>query len=60
MKTTGTTVLSGLWALERAWHPDETNLRLAGISRICMSNPSNAAFIVSEITPFIRTDWETD
>jgi len=41
--------LGGLWALEWAWHPAETNLRCAGISGI-------VACIVSEISAFIRTD----
>jgi len=45
--------LGGLWALEWAWHPAETNLRCAGI---CMPNPSIVALIVSEISAFIRTD----
>jgi len=48
--------LAGVWELESAWHADETNLRCAGITKICMPNPSIAAFIVSEITAFIRTD----
>jgi len=34
----------------------ETNLRCAGISGICMPNPSVVALIVSEISAFIRTD----
>jgi len=38
-----------LWALEWAWYTDKTNLRCAGISRICMPNPSIAAFIVFKI-----------
>jgi len=32
--------LAGLWALEWAWHPAETNLRCAGSSGICMPNPT--------------------
>jgi len=40
--------LGGLWALEWAWHISETNLRCAGISGICMTNPSIVALIVSE------------
>jgi len=60
MKIGGATGLSGLWALEWAWHTYETNLRCAGIFRICMPNPSIAALIVFEITAFIRTDRETD
>jgi len=51
-KTVGVTVLGGLWALEWAWHTDETKLRCAGISRICMPNPSIAALI--------RTEGQTD
>jgi len=39
--------LGGLWAFEWAWHPPETNLRCAGISGICMPNPSIVALIVS-------------
>jgi len=50
MKVVGATGLGGLWALEWAWHPAETNLRCAGISGICMSNPSIVALIVSEIS----------
>jgi len=34
MKIVGATGLDGLWALEWAWHPAETNLRWAGISGI--------------------------
>jgi len=56
IKTVGATVLGGWRALEWEWHTDETNLRCAGIFRICMRNPSIAAFIVSEIIAFIRTD----
>jgi len=48
------------WALEWAWHSAETNLRCAGISGICMPNPSIVACIVSEISAFIRTDGQTD
>jgi len=48
--------LDGLWALEWAWHFAETNLRCAGVSGICMQNPSVVAFIVSDISAFIRTD----
>jgi len=32
IKTVGAIVLGGLWALESAWHTDETNMRCAGIS----------------------------
>jgi len=60
MKTVGATVLGGLWELEWAWHSAETNLRCTGISGICMPNPSIVAFIVSEISAFIRTDGQTD
>jgi len=42
------------WAVCGTWHNDETNLRCAGISGICMPNPSIATLIVSEITAFIR------
>jgi len=45
MKTVGATVLSGLWALEWAWHSAETNLRCAGVLGICMPNPSIVACI---------------
>jgi len=51
IKTVGAAVLGGLWA----WHISETNLRCAGISGICMPNPSIVARIVSEISAFIRT-----
>jgi len=37
-----------LWALEWALHPDETNLRCAGISRVCMPNSSIPAFVAQE------------
>jgi len=47
--------LGGLWSLEWAWHIDETNLRRAGISRICMPNLSIEAFIISEVIAFILT-----
>jgi len=50
------TVLGGLWELECAWHIDETNLRCARISGICMPSPSIVALIVSEISAFIQTD----
>jgi len=56
MEIMGATGLGGLWALEWAWHPAETNLRCAGISGICMANPSVVALIVFEISAFIRTD----
>jgi len=35
------------WALEWAWHAAETNLRCAGFSGICMSNPNIVALIDS-------------
>jgi len=41
--------LGGLWALEWSWHSTETNLRCAGISGICVPNPSIVTLIVSEI-----------
>jgi len=44
-----------LWALEWAWHSDESNLRCAGTSGICIPNPSIVAYIVSEISAFMRT-----
>jgi len=56
MKSVGATGLGGLWALEWTWHFAETNLLCAGISGICMPNPSIVALIVSEISEFIRTD----
>jgi len=59
IETVGATVLGGLWALEWAWHIAETNLRCAGISGICMPNPSIVAPMVSEISA-IRTDGHTD
>jgi len=45
--------LGGLWALEWACHSAETIKRCAGISGICMPNPSIVACIVSEISAFI-------
>jgi len=56
MKTVEATVLGGLWALEWSWHTDETNMRCAGSSGICMPSPNSLALIVSEISAFIRTD----
>jgi len=56
MEIMGATGLGGLWTLEWASHPAETNLRCAGTSGICMSNPSIVALIVSEISAFIQTD----
>jgi len=50
------TILGDLWALEWAWHSTETNLRCAGISGICVLNPSIVTLIVSDISAFIRTD----
>jgi len=47
--------LGGLWALEWAWQFAESNLRCAGISGICMPNPSIVALIVTEISAIIRT-----
>jgi len=38
--------LGGLVALEWAWHNAETNLRCAGISGICMPNPSVLAHFI--------------
>jgi len=52
--------LGGLWALEWACHSTETNLRCAGISGICVPNPSIVTLIVSEISAFIRTEGQTD
>jgi len=60
IKTVGATVLGGLWALKWAWQTAETILRCAGISGICMPNPSIVAFIVCEISAFIRTGGQTD
>jgi len=60
IKTVGATVLGGLWALEWAWHSTETNLRCAGISGICVPNPSIVTLIVSEISAFVRTDGQMD
>jgi len=60
MEIMGATGLGGLWALEWAWHPAESNLRCAGISGICTPNPSIVALIVFEISAFIRTDGQTD
>jgi len=48
------------WALEWASHIAETNLRCVRSSRICMPNPNSLAYIVSEISAFIRTDRQTD
>jgi len=56
IKTAVATVLGGLWALEWAWYPAETNVRCAEILGICMPNPSIVALKVSEISAFIRTD----
>jgi len=56
----GVRVGGGLWALEWALHPDETNLRCAGISRVCMPNSSIPAFVAPEISAFIRTERQTD
>jgi len=50
MKIVGATGLGGLWSLKWTWHI------CAGISGICMPNPSIVAFKVSEISAFIRTD----
>jgi len=52
--------LGGVWALRWAWHSAETNWSCAGISGICVPNPSIVDFIVSEISAFIRTDGQTD
>jgi len=52
--------LGGLWALERAWHSTETNLRCVRSSGICMQNLNSLALIVSEISAFIRTDGQMD
>jgi len=56
MKIVGTTGLGGLWALEWAWHIAETNLRCVRRSGICTPVFNSLAFIVSEISAFIRTD----
>jgi len=52
--------LSGLWALEWAWHVAETNLRCVRSSGVCTPNLNSLALIVSEISAFIRTDGQTD
>jgi len=56
IKTVGTTVLGGLWALKWEWHPAEINLRCARSSGICIPNPNSLALIVFEISALIRTD----
>jgi len=43
-----------LWSW--AWHPAEANMRWAESQRICMLSPNIPAFIVSEISAYIRTD----
>jgi len=48
MKIVGVTVLSGLWALEWAWHDAETNLRCVRSSGICTPNLNSLACIVSD------------
>jgi len=61
MKTVGSKFLVSLWALEKAWHVVETNLRCVRSSGICTPNLYSLALIVSEISAFIRTDgfrWE--
>jgi len=60
VKIVGDTGLGGLWALEWAWYPAETNLRYARSSGICMPNLNSLALIISEISAFIRTDEQTD
>jgi len=52
--------VGGLCESDWAWLTDEINLRCVGTSRVCMPNPSIAAFIVFEITAFIRTDGQMD
>jgi len=49
-----------IWALEWAWHTDETNLRCARSSGNYMPSPNILAFVVSKISAFIRTDRQTD
>jgi len=49
-----------LWALEWAGHPAETNLRCVKSSGIYIPNPNFLAFVVAEISAFIRTDGHTD
>jgi len=58
--TVGATVLSGLWPLEWALHIAETNLCCVRSLGICMPNLNGLAFVVSEISAFIRTDRRTD
>jgi len=60
IETVGATVFGSLWALEWAWHSAETNMHCAGISGICMHNPSIIACIASKISAFIRTTGQTD
>jgi len=60
IKAVDTTILDGLWTLEWAWHPAETNLRCARSSGIFIRNPYFLAFVVSEISEFIQTDGLTD
>jgi len=57
--------LGGLWALEWAWYYTETNLRCAGISGICVPNPSIVASlkqtcVAQEAQESVRTDGQTD
>jgi len=48
------------WALQWAWKHGPTNLRCVFVSRICMQDLSLLAFIVPEISKFIRTDGQSD
>jgi len=55
-KTVGATILAGLWALERAWHIAESNLRCLRSSRICVSaEPSSYSFRDISVHPDRRT-----
>jgi len=60
IKTVEAIVLSGLWALEWAWHIAEINLRCVRSFGICMPILNSLALIVSEISAFIRTDRQAD
>jgi len=43
-----------------AYGPCWNNFRYASSSRICVPNPNIIAFILFQISAFIRTDWQTD
>jgi len=50
MKTVAVTGLSGLWALEWAWHPADTNLRCVKSSGICMPNRNSLALFFQDLS----------